>query len=78
MIVDRDLRLNPEKLRRERASKGLTQRGLAGLANVRRATVTDIENGVSTARPETIGKFATALGVQPTDIADLPEQVAAS
>jgi transcriptional regulator with XRE-family HTH domain len=77
MIVDRDLRLNPEKLRRARSRKGLTQRALAGLADVRRATVTDIENGVSTARPETIGKFATALGVEPADIADLPEEVPA-
>lgn len=64
------LRINPEMLRTARLERALSQRALAAAANVRPATVCDVENG-AVARLSTIKALADALGVMPTDIAQI-------
>lgn len=73
MTAAPELRLNPRKLRRARNRAALTQKALAESADLRRATVTDLEGGRWPARLSTINKLAAALGVDPVDIADLPD-----
>ena len=64
------LRLDPALLRTARLEQALSQRALGLKANLRAATISDIENGTP-ARVGTIKALADALGVKPTDIARL-------
>ena len=52
------------RLREVRESKGLTQAALSELSGVRRATISDIERGVTTGMDfVTLERLANALGV---------------
>lgn len=66
------LRIQPDQLKRVRLEQALSQRALARKANVRPATISDVENGAQ-ARLSTIKALAEALGVQPTEIACLSD-----
>lgn len=48
-------------LRILRVSAGYSQRELASACGLQRPTVTDIENGLQTPRPQTAAKIAAAL-----------------
>ena len=52
-------------LKRIRNEYPLTVRELAGMSGVSYDTITKVENGHREARPSTIRKLATALGVEP-------------
>lgn len=55
-------------LRRLRQQAALSQRELAERAQVRVATVTDLEAGRTEARPSTIRKLADALKCEPREL----------
>jgi transcriptional regulator with XRE-family HTH domain len=61
------LTVDGEALKRHRLAAALTQRELAAAAGVRRETVINLEAG-KPARPGSIRKIATALGVDPAAI----------
>ena len=50
-------------LRRIRLDKGVSQEGLAELANLHRTYVSSVERGERNVTLETIGKLAKALGI---------------
>ena len=57
------------RLRKLREARGMTQAALASAAGVRRATITDLENGAT--RKDTldlIDRLCTALGVEPGEL----------
>jgi transcriptional regulator with XRE-family HTH domain len=56
---------------RERAA--LSQKDLAELSGVARATIADLETGKRPARPSTLRKVAQGLGVEVTDLYEGPE-----
>ena len=56
-----------ETLRELRRRKGLSQKDLAELAGVGQDTISGIESGRHEARPSTIRKLASALGVEVED-----------
>ncbi len=59
------------RLRVVRETKALTQRELAERAGVAHGTVARIETGHD-ANPPTIRKLAAALGVEPSELMDVP------
>lgn len=65
-----ELVIDAARLKEARAKQAYSQRDLAHRAGLRETTVYHVESG-RRARPSTIRKIADALGVQPTDIADL-------
>lgn len=67
--------LDPVRLRRARLAAAMSQEALAKAAGVRPATISAAENGTR-AHVTTIGRLAKALGVKPTEIADIIERPA--
>lgn len=61
----------PDRLRRERLRRALTQAELATLAGIPRETVVRYETGHRCPRPATVRKIAKALKVRAEDIADV-------
>lgn len=66
-----ELRLDPDRLKRARLGKAMTQHELAEAANVHPVTVCRIETGTQSATVGTIRRLAEALNVAPTDIANV-------
>lgn len=65
------MRINPQKLREARLAACLSQHELGDLAGIRSTTVSNLERGNRPARPRTVRQLATALGVEPCEIADV-------
>ncbi len=65
------MELDGEKLKRARFARGLRQSELAELADVRQATISDLENG-KPGRVGTVKRIADALGIMPGDL--LPDR----
>lgn len=63
------LSLDPERLKRLRLERALTQSELAQQAQLHFTTLSRIENGVQRANISTIRRLASALGVEITAIA---------
>jgi transcriptional regulator with XRE-family HTH domain len=62
-----------ERVRKLREERFMTTVELAELAGISRNTLYRIESGHFSAFPQTVRKLATALGVQPTDLATMEE-----
>lgn len=60
--------LDPPRLRQARLRAALSQRALAQKSGVGESTLRAIELGQRPARPSTISKLASALGIQPQDL----------
>jgi transcriptional regulator with XRE-family HTH domain len=56
------------RLRAWRLRRALTQEELAARAGLSKPTVNRVERGTRLARPSTVRKLATALGVDPVDL----------
>ncbi len=61
------------KLERARRTLALTQEELAERSGVTRSTISRLEDGLQEARPSTLRKLAAALGVEPGELIDWPE-----
>ncbi len=57
-----------ENLKRARYLRGLSQEGLAELANANPTTIWGIETGRHNPRPSTLRKLAEALGLEVSDL----------
>ena len=57
-----------------RVQKGLTQESLSGLAGIARSHLAALENGVKTAKLDTVWRLADALGVPPSELVRKTEQ----
>ena len=62
------------KLERARRTHALTQEELAERSGVTRSTISRLEDGLQEARPSTLRKLAAALGVEPGELIDWPEE----
>lgn len=71
------LHLDPSRLRRVRLQRAITQNELAEAAQIHPVTVCRVETGAQIASLATIRRLAAALGVTPTDIADIKETASA-
>ena len=60
--------LNPDRLRKARQRRMLTQAELAQRAGTTEATVNRLENGLQRPRISTVRRLAEALGVPPEDL----------
>ncbi|MFA5197319.1 MAG: helix-turn-helix transcriptional regulator [Patescibacteria group bacterium] len=58
------------KVRELRKQKGISQEGLAGIADLDRTYIGGIERGIRNPSLRNIGKIAKALNVKPTDLFD--------
>ncbi len=61
------------KLKRLREEKVLSQRELARMAGLAQGTVWRLEKGFKEARPLTIRKIASVLGVEPRELVEKEE-----
>lgn len=64
----RHVEVDAEKVKALREEKVLSQRELARMSRLTQMTVWRIENGYRDARPGTIRKLASALGVEPREL----------
>ena len=62
------MEVDVQKLKRLREERVLSQRELAGMANLAYGTVWRLENGYPEARTGTIRKIARVLGVEPREL----------
>ena len=62
----------PIHLRAWRLRRAWSQQDLADAAGVRRATITEVENGKRNPRPSTVRKLAKALGLKPEQLFEGP------
>lgn len=69
-LIER-LAANLPKLRK---SKGLSQDGLAEKMEVSRGTIANYERGHGGFTVDTLSKIAVALGIEETDLIDLPKE----
>ena len=61
-------------LRRLRHKKGLSQEELAYEADINQTYISKLENGISYAGLEIIGKIASVLDVQPAELLVIPQK----
>ena len=59
-----NIRINPERLKEARISKGLSASNLAELLEVSRQAVTQFESGKVTPKVETLNKITAILGME--------------
>ena len=62
------MQLNIEKLSLAQARAGLSAKDIQREASISNVTLSRIRNGRQTPRPQTIGRLAKALGVDPSEI----------
>jgi DNA-binding XRE family transcriptional regulator len=60
--------IDPQKVRKLRASRRMTTRGLAGEAGISTETLNAIEHGRRQPQVRTLAKLARALGVEVKDL----------
>ena len=61
---------------RLRIQKGLTQETLSGLSGISRSHLIMLETGRKTARLDTLWRIAEALGIKPSELLRLAENLA--
>lgn len=64
-----------DKIRQIRKEKGISQEGLAGIADLDRTYIGGIERGIRNQSLRNIGKIARALGVKPKDLLDFENKI---
>jgi len=62
------VKIDPEKVKRLREERVLSQRDLAKRARISQGTVWRIENGFAEVHPRTIRRLAAALDVEPGEL----------
>ena len=65
------MKVNLQKLQIAMANQAFSSKELSEKCGVSQVTITRITKGVQAARPQTIGKIAKALDVEPTDIMEV-------
>ena len=70
--MNREAILLAQRTARFRKANGISQRGLAKMADLSRSTIQDVENGVD-AKLHTVTKLAKAMGVSISDLAGYNE-----
>lgn len=65
---------SPERIFRRRVAAGLLQNELARRAQVSTATMSRIEGGIMSARPDVLCRLALVLGCEVTDL--MPDETA--